>query len=149
MSDYRFAQPLLVRMMGEVLAALGVLVLLLAVLVAALDLPGTVLTVGVVTAVVVVLAVGYVLTRRTSLVPFDETGYRVRLLRGAGVKQARWKDVEDAVAAEVSGHRCVVLRLRDGRSTTLPVEVLDATPEAFVTDLRAHLDKGHGYRRIN
>lgn len=148
-SDYRFAPPLLVRMLGTVLAGLGALVLLLAVLVAVLDLPGAVLTVGVVVAVGLVLAVGYLLSRRTALVSFDVAGYRVRLLRGAGVKQARWKDVEDAVTAEVSGHRCVVLRLRDGRTTTIPVDVLDATPEALVADLQAHLDRGHGYRRIS
>ena len=52
------------------------------------------------------------------------------------------------VTATVRGHHCVVLRLRDGRTTTIPVAVLDARREVFVQDLRSRLDAGHGYRRI-
>lgn len=148
MSDYRFSQALLVRMMGALLVVLGGLVAVLAGMVAWLDLPGAVLTVGVVVAVLLVVGAGLFLTRLTALVHFDEQGYRVRWLRGAGVRQARWKDVEDAVTAVVSGHDCLVLRLRDGRTTTIPVRVLDAAPAEFVDDLRARLDKGHGYRRL-
>lgn len=148
MSDYRFSQALLVRMMGALLVAVGALVALIAGLVAWLDLPGATLTVAVVVAVVLVVATGVFLTRLTALVRFDDEGYRVRWLRGAGVRQARWKDVEDAVTAVVSGHDCLVLRLRDGRTTTIPVGVLDATPAVLVDDLRSRLDKGHGYRRL-
>ncbi len=147
-SDYRFAQPLLVRLLGTVLVVVGILLFLLAGLVAWLDLSLAVLTVGVVAAVVLVVATGFLLTRGTPLVHFDDDGYRVRVLRGAGVTQARWADVEDVVTATVSGHNCVVLRLRDGRTTTLPVEVLDVSPSALVDDLRARLDAGHGYRRL-
>lgn len=148
MSDYRFSQALLVRMMGAFLVALGLLVALVALLVALLDLPGAVLTVAVVVAVVLVVGTGLVLTRLTALVHFDEEGYRIRWLRGAGVRQARWKDVEDVVTAVVSGHDCVVLRLRDGRTTTIPVGVLDASPAELVDDLRSRLDTGRGYRRL-
>lgn len=147
-SDYRFATPLLVRSLGALLALLGLLLLVVGVLVSALDLPMAVLTVAVVLAVLVVVAGGLLLTRVTSLVHFDDEGYRVRWLRGAGAKQARWRDVEDVVTANVSGHDCVVLRLRDGRTTTIPVKVLDSAPTAFVEDLTAHLDKGYGFRRL-
>ena len=97
---------------------------------------------------VAVVVTGVVLTRLTPLVRLDEAGYRVRLLRGTGVRAARWRDVEDVVTATVHGHHCIVLRLRDGRTTTVPVAVLDAAREDFVQDLRQHLDAGHGYRRI-
>jgi hypothetical protein len=147
-SDYRFAPALIVRLAGAVLVALGVLVVLVAVLVTALDLSGTVLAVTVVAAALLVVVVAGVAARGTRLVHFDDNGYQVRLLRGAGVKRARWREVEDAVTANVSGHNCVVLRLRDGRTTTIPVEVLDTEPAAFVADLTSHLDRGHGYRRI-
>jgi hypothetical protein len=147
-SDYRFAPALLVRSLGGLLAVLGLLLLLTGVLVVVFDLPAVVLTVLVVVAVVTVVAGGWLVSRRTRLVHFDDTGYRVRLLRGAGVRQARWREVEDAVTATVSGHRCVVLRLRDGRTTTIPVAVLDVDPVTFMADLRARLDKGHGYRRL-
>ena len=147
-SDYRFAPPLVVRFLGLVLVALGLLTVLAVVLTAALDLPGGVVTAVVVLVVVAVVAAGFVLTRLTPLIHLDAAGYRVRLLRGAGVRAARWRDVEDVVTTTVHGHDCVVLRLRDGRTTTVPVAVLDAPREVFVQDLRTHLDAGHGYRRI-
>lgn len=147
-SDYRFAPHLVVRTLGTFLALVGLMVLVLALLVAALDWPRLVLTVGVVVAVVAVVGIALLRTRLVALVRFDEAGFRIRLLRGAGVTQGRWRDVEDAVAMTVRGHESVVLRHRDGRTTTIPVDVLDTTPAAFLADLRAHLDAGHGYRRL-
>jgi hypothetical protein len=133
--------------MGFFLAGLGVVVLLLSLAVAVLALPVTVLLV---TAVIVAVAVvvGGLLLRRAVVVRFGEAGYQVRFVRGAGVHQARWKDVEDAVATTVAGERCIVLRLRDGRSTTVPMRMLAGSADAFVQDLRGHLDRGHGYRRL-
>ena len=147
-TDYRFSTALVVRAMGGLLALLGLLLVLVGVLVTTLDLPGGLLTTAVVVAVLLVVVGGFLLTRLTSLVHFDEAGYQVRWLRGAGVKQARWKEVEDVVTATVSGHDCVVLRLRDGRTTTIPVKVLDASPATFIEDLSRRLDAGHGYRRL-
>lgn len=135
--------------MGVLLVGLGALVFLVAGTVWLLELPSLVLTILVVLAMVVVLATVLALSRFTTVVRLDDTGYQVRRLRGAGVSQARWRDVEDVVTATVSGHDCVVLRLKDGRTTTVPVGVLDADPDAFVRDLSAHLDKGHGYRRLS
>ncbi len=146
---YRFSPPLLVRLLGGLLAVVGVVLFAVAVVVLVFDLPVLVLTVTVVVTVVIVVGAGAVLSQAAVLVRFDDDGYRVRLLRGAGVKQARWRDVEDAVTATVSGHDVVVLRLRDGRTTSIPVKVLDASPADFVADLSAHLDTGHGYRRIS
>ena len=147
-TDYRFSTALLLRSLGAVLALVGLLVLVVGLLVALLDLPVAVLTVAVVVAVVIVVGAGFLATRVSSLVRFDEAGYQVRWLRGAGVKQARWREVEDVVTATVSGHDCVVLRLRDGRTTTIPVKVLDVSPTVFIEELRARLDQGHGYRRL-
>jgi hypothetical protein len=147
-SDYRFAQPLVVRFLGLVLVGLGILTVVLVTLAALLHLPALVTTVVVVLVVVAVVVTGLVLTRLVPLVHLDAAGYQVRLLRGAGVAAARWRDVEDVVTARVHGHDVVVLRLRDGRTTTVPVAVLDAPREVFVQDLRTHLDAGHGYRRI-
>ncbi|MGH2578278.1 MAG: hypothetical protein ACRDG9_11120 [Actinomycetota bacterium] len=135
--------------MGFFLAGLGIAVFLLTAAVALFSLPIEVLTIGVVVVLVVVLVGGFLLTRKSAVVRLDDAGYRVRLIRGAGVKQARWTDVEDVVATHVAGERCVVLRLRDGRTTTIPVRVLAGDEDAFVADLQAHLNRGHGYRRIN
>jgi hypothetical protein len=147
-SDYRFSRALLVRSVGGLLVLLGVLVVLLAVLVSLLDLPGAVLTVGVVVAVVLVVAAALAASRLTTVLSLDDDGYRVRLLRGAGTRAARWREVEDAVTMVIAGHDCVVLRLKDGRTTTIPVDVLETTPEALLEELSRRLDRGHGYRRL-
>jgi hypothetical protein len=42
----------------------------------------------------------------------------------------------------------VVLHLRDGRTTTIPVEALAADREEFVRDLQEHLQRGHGLRPL-
>ena len=147
-SDYRFSTAILVRTWGALLALLGLVLLLVGLLVGVAQLPTAFLTAAVVVAVVVVVAAGVVAARAGTLVHLDENGYRVRWLRGAGVKQARWREVEDVVTASVAGHDCVVLRLRDGRTTTIPVAVLDAPRSALVADLTARLDRGHGYRRL-
>lgn len=148
-SDYRLSQPVVVRMMGALLVLLGVVVLLMTLGVGVLGVPTVVLSVGIVLVALLLLAAALVLTRGVTLVRLDDAGYRVRFVRGAGVQEARWTDVEDVVATTVAGERCVVLRLRDGRTTTLPVRLLRASPEAFVKDLQGHLNRGHGYRRIN
>ena len=148
-SDYRFSQPLIARMMGFFLAALGVLVFLLTAAVGLFRLPVTVLAVGVVLTVVAVFAIGFLLTRKLSVVRLSDIGYEVRLVRGAGVKQARWTDVEDVVASTAGGERYVVLRLRDGRTTTVPVRVLAGDADDFVRDLQQHLNRGHGYRPLS
>jgi len=101
-----------------------------------------------VVALLAVLVGGFLLTRRSFVVRLSEEGFRVRFVRGAGVKQGRWLDVVDAVTAEVAGSPCVVLRRRDGRSTTIPVEMLAGDRDAFVRDVQEHLQHGHGLRRL-
>jgi hypothetical protein len=147
-SDYRLSRPLAARLLGGVVAVAGLVVVVLALAVMLAPLPVGVLSLGVAGAAAAVLAAAIVLSRRTTVVRLDETGYRVRMVRGAGATQARWTDVEDVVATTVAGERCVVVRLRDGRTTTIPVRVLAGDADAFARDLRDHLDRGHGYRRL-
>jgi hypothetical protein len=150
-SSYRFAAPFIVRLTGLGLAAVGVLVLLLVAVVALASLPGAVLTTGLLVAALAWLAllIAVAALRRRDVVRLDESGYRVRYVRGVGVAEARWKDVEDVTAPTVEGTRCVVLRLRDGRSTTIPVDVLKGSADGFVRDLQDHLNRGHGYRPLS
>ncbi len=145
-SGYRFSAAFVVRLMGLGLAVVGLLVLVLALLVAFAGAPAPVLWAGF--AVLVGLLGGTLLLRRTTVVRLGPAGYRVRLVRGAGVSAAAWREVEDVTAATVAGERCVVLRLRDGRSTTLPVDVLAGSTDDFVRDLQQHLDRGHGYQGL-
>ena len=145
---YAFDRAMLVRAMGLLLLVCGGVVFVSALLSVLASLPGVVLTVIVVVAAVVLLVGAGWLGRLRTMVTFDADGYQVRTLRGAGVKQARWRDVEDVVTTTTRGQDCVVLRLRDGRTTTIPLGVLEGSRQVFVDDLRSRLDRGHGSRRL-
>jgi hypothetical protein len=147
-SDYRLSGPFAVRMLGIAMAVGGGLVLVAAALVVLLSWPAAVLSVALAVAVAGLLVAGLALTRRATVVRLDDTGYTVRFVRGAGVRSGRWKDVEDVVATTLEGTRCVVLRRRDGRTTTIPVDILAAPADDFVRDLQRHLNRGHGYRPV-
>jgi hypothetical protein len=147
-STYRFSAPFAARLLGVGLVVVGLAVLVLVALLLALSAPQPALSVVIVAGAAAVVLLGVLSVRRGVVVRLDENGYRVRLVRGAGVRQADWRAVEDVVAATVAGDRCVVLRLRDGRTTTLPVAVLEGRAEDFVADLRGHLNRGHGYRPV-
>jgi len=146
--DYRLARALRARLLGALLAVLGAVVL---VLTAVLAVAGVAAEVVVGVAAVVVLgavAAALLLGRAWSVVRLDDTGYRIRFVRGVGQSHARWTDVSDLTTAVVSGTPCVVLRLRNGATSTVPVELIEADREAFVDELQRRLDAGHGYRRL-
>lgn len=143
-SDYRLSPSFGARLLGLVLVLLAVGVFVVTALVAVLSLSPWVVVVVAGVGVVAVLVAGHVLTRRAFVVRFDDVGYRVRLVRGAGVRQASWREVAEATTTTVRDVPVVVLRLVDGRTTVIPVQVLAADPEAFVRDLREHLRHGEG-----
>jgi hypothetical protein len=146
--DFALAPALRARMLGTGLVAIGVAVLL-GVLVTWLAGLSTAFVSGLVAlALVGVLVLGVLVGVRHWVVRLDEHGYRVRGLRSAQARTARWTDVLDLQASTVSGHRCVVLRLRDGRTTTLPVDVIEGGSTTLTQALSDHLDRGHGYRRL-
>jgi hypothetical protein len=134
--------------MGIGLATVGLVVLVASGVVLLVDLPAGTIAGLVVLAALGVVALAVLLGRRWYVVRLDETGYRVRLVRGAGRAQARWTEVEDLTTAVVSGTPCVVLRLRDGQTTTVPVNLIEGDREEFVDELQRRLDAGHGYRRL-
>jgi hypothetical protein len=134
---------------GVLLVVLAVVLVVATVLVAALSLPSVVLLVVVVVGVVGVLAAAVVISQRVAVVHFGTDGYRVRLVRGAGVTAADWREVEEAVTASPAGVPVVQLRLRDGRSTTIPVQALAADREEFVRDLQRHLQRGQRLRPLS
>ena len=146
--EYRLNPAVAARLLGAVLVGVALLVLLATALVALLDLHTAVLLVPVLLGLAAFVAAAVLHHRRGWVVRVTEEGYRVQWVRGAGVTAARWKDVEDAVTSTVAGAPVVVLRLRDGRTTTIPVQVLAVDREAFVRDLQEHLQRGHGMRRV-
>lgn len=147
-SDYRLSPRLAARLLGVVLVLWACLVFLATGLVVLLSAPAWLLSSTVVVGLVAVLVTGSALTRQAYVVRLADDGYRIRFVRGAGVPQARWTDVHDVVEEEIAGSRCLVLRLRSGAHSVIPLEVLAGDSEAFIRDLREHLDRGHGLRRL-
>lgn len=148
-SDYRLSPALGARLVGLLLVLVAILVFAATGAVALLNLHTVVLLVVGLVLVVAVFGAAHLLLRRTTVVHLDDDGYRVRLIRGAGVKEAGWKEVEEAVTASPRDIPCVVLRLKDGRTTTIPVQALAADREAFVRDLQEHLQRGQGLRPLD
>jgi hypothetical protein len=135
------------RLLGASLVVLAVVVFVGTALVAILHLPLVLIGVMVIGVLGGVGAGGRWLARGY-VVRLDDEGYRVRLVRGAGVTRARWTEVDGAVTTKVSGARCLVLKLGDGRRTTIPVDVLAGDRDDFVRDVQAHLQRGHGLRPV-
>lgn len=146
--DYALAPLLRARLMGAFLAVIGVVLVAATWVVAAADLPPDLLTGLVVLVVVGIFTLGFLLGRRWYVVRLDDTGFQIRFVRGVGLARARWADVEDLTTAVVSGTECVVLRMRDGRTSTVPVNLIEGDREEFVDELQHRLDAGHGYRRL-
>lgn len=144
-SDYRLAPAISARLIGAAVVLLAVVTLFTTLLVWALGWPISVLWIVTGLGVAGVVVAGWYLTH-TSVVRLSDVGYRVRFLRGSGLTQGRWVDVEDAVSATVGGAVCLVLRMRDGRSTAIPVAALATHRDEFAQAVREHLAQGHGLR---
>jgi len=138
--DYRMSPLVVARFVGAYLIVFAVVILASTLVVAAVGLGPDLLVVLLVVGLLGLVALARWL-RRVSVVRLTEQGYRVRMVRGAGVTEARWTEVEDAVATQPQAVACVVLRLKDGRSTTIPVDLLASDKDDFARDVRAHLSR--------
>jgi Bacterial PH domain len=143
---YRLAPAFVARLLGLALVGLAVLLFVGTTVVAIAGLPLDVLVVVALLGATVAVGFGWWLRSRAWVLRCTEDGYRVRLVRGAGVTEARWSAVEDAVTSYRREVACVELRLRDGRTTTIPVGVLDVDKDEFVRELQERLQRGHGLR---
>jgi hypothetical protein len=146
-SDYRLAPAFGARLVGLLVVAAAILMFLATGVVAVLDLHTLVLVPLVLLLLAGIFAVGAVV-RGSTVVHLDDVGYRVRMIRGAGVRQAGWADVVEVSTSQPRGVRCLILRLRDGGTTTIPVDAVAADREAFVRDVRDHLKRGKGQRPL-
>ncbi|HEX5087550.1 MAG TPA: hypothetical protein VFV89_07060 [Nocardioides sp.] len=141
---YRLAPAFVARLLGLVLVGLAVVVFVGTAVVAIAGLSLDVLVVVVLLGVVAGVASGWWLRSRAWVLRCTDDGYRVRLVRGAGVTEARWSAVDDAVTSYRRDVACLELRLSDGRTTTIPVGVLDVDKEQLVREVQARLQQGHG-----
>ncbi len=147
-SEYRVSPSVSARLMGVVLIAIAVTIFVATALVAVLNLHTAVLLVPAVLGLLVLIAMAVLVSRRGWIVRLGDDGYQVQWVRGVGIPAARWKDVEDAITSTVEGAPVVVLRLRSGKTTTIPVEMLAGDREGFVRDLQQHLQDGQGLRPL-
>jgi hypothetical protein len=139
---YRLAPSLVVRLTGAALLATALAVLVATVVTATTGAgPGVILVVAVL-GLAAVAGVAWWASRGAYVVRLDQLGYQVRLVRGAGVTRARWADVAEASTAQLRGTPCVVLALRDGRTTTVPTAALAADRDEFVAEVRKFLRHG-------
>lgn len=146
-TSYRLAPALGARLVGRSLVTLAVLVAL-ATVVGVLTGAGWV-PAGVVAAIGALLAAGWgwYLLRLAWAVRLTEGGYAVRLLAGVGASAASWSQVEKVVAASPGGTPCLVLQLRDGRLTRLPMAAIAGDPDAFALDVRRRVRDAHTPRQ--
>jgi len=146
--DYRLSPAFVARLLGLGLVTLALVLFGGTAVVALTGLAPDLLLALVLLAAGATVALGWWLRNRAWVLRCTEDGYRVRLVRGAGVAEARWLDVEDAVTTYRRDVACLELRLRDGRTTTIPVGVLAVDKEEFVRDLQGRLQRGHGLRPL-
>lgn len=145
---YRLAPVFVARLVGLALVGLALLLFVGTTVVAIAGLSLDLLVVTAFVGVVTAIGFGWWLRNRAWALRCTDDGYRVRLVRGAGVTEARWSAVEEAVTSYRRDVACLELRLRDGRTTTIPVGVLDVDKEQFVRDVQEWLQRGHGPRPL-
>lgn len=145
---YRLATAVLARVVGAAVIALAVLVFVATAVVSVVGIGFDWLALVAGVGIVALLALGWWLRNKAYVVRCSPAGYSVRLVRGAGVREARWVDVAEAATSTPRGVACLVLKLKDGRSTTIPVTILGIDREQFVREMQGHLGKGQRVRRL-
>jgi hypothetical protein len=145
---YRLAPTFVARLLGLGLVGLALLLFVGTTVVALAGVSLDVLVVIALAGVAATIGYGWWLRSRAWVLRCTDDGYRVRLVRGAGVTEARWSSVEEAVTSYRRDVACLELRLRDGGRTTIPVGVLDVDKEQLVREVQERLQRGHGLRPL-
>jgi hypothetical protein len=142
-TTYRLAPALAVRLVGRSLVTLAFVVVVTTVVGVASGAGW--LPAGWVTLVGALVVAGWAayLMRFSWAVRLTPDGYAVRLLGGIGAAGASWSQVEEVLAASPGGRPCLVIRLRDGRLTTVPMSAVAGDPDAFAQDVRRRVRDTH------
>jgi hypothetical protein len=142
-TTYRLAPALAARLVGRSLVTLAGLVAVATVVGVLTGLGWAPAGVVAVIGVVLVAAWAWYLLRAAWAVRLTEGGYAVRLLAGVGAAGAAWSQVAEVVAASPGGTPCLVLRLRDGRLTRLPMPAIAEDADVFARDVRRRVRDAH------
>ena len=142
-SSYRLAPALGVRLVGRCLVTLAVLVFV-ATFLGPLIGSGWLVAAGATVAGLALVGLwAWYLLRIAWAVRLTEHGYAVRLIRGVGTPAASWADVDEVVTASPADLDLLVVRLRNGTQTRLPMAALAADPDTFAHDVRTRLRDAH------
>ena len=145
--DFRLAPAIGVRFVGAAFVSIAVVVFVLTFVAAAVKVPFVWVLGLAALAVLATVGLGVAL-RRLPAVRMDDEGYAVHWLRGTGVRRASWSEVEEANTASQDGVDCVVIQLRDDRTTTIPMLALAVPRDEFVTVLRDRLTQARPTRPL-
>ena len=142
-SVHRLAPAFTARLVGLAFLLLALTTFAVTALVLAVGWPPDLIVAVLVLELAAVFAAAGWLRSRAYVVRLDDEGYSVRLVRGAGVKDGRWSEVSEAVAARPHDVPCLVLRRTDGTTTSIPVGLLATDKDAFAREVGARLSAAH------
>ena len=136
---YHLAPTVQARLLGAAVVALALLVFAGTAVVIAARIDFAWLFIPLVLGVAAVAGFGWWLRNKAYVLRASAQGYRIAFVRGAGVREARWADIQEAVTTMPAGTPCLELRLKKGGATTIPVTILSIDREQFVRDLQVYL----------
>ncbi len=147
---YRWPRPLVLCLVGRVLAVLGAV----GVVAVAFEqwagggVGSTVPLLALVVTVVVLGAAAWLVWRPPLVLELSARGYRLHHLRGGGVPDADWRDVESAQTQDTAHGPALVIKLSDGRHSVAPRALLGGRAEEAAGEVQERLDTAYGYRPL-
>lgn len=89
------------------------------------------------------------IVRQPTVLRLDSTGYRVGRQSGStGVRRARWSEVERVRRERRDDREYLVIQLRTGATTQVPVRAIAAPRQEVFAEFDARLNRAHGQRRL-
>jgi len=146
LSRYRWPRPLIVRPFGVTLVWLGLGWVVGVLLAPALGLGSMFVTVAGVVTVLIVLGGIYFVLRPPLVLALTPSAYRVHHVRGSGVPGAEWSDVDTAQVGDTVAGQALLIELKDGRRSIVPLLLLGAQANTAAKDVHDRLDSAYGYR---
>ena len=142
--SYRLDRAVVLRVVGPFFVLVGVAWILLAA-VGGGATPALVMTV---LTLALALASAVALHRPPIVVVLTASGYRVCLVRGAGVSAAGWSDVESVDTNLAGGAPSIVITLHTGNRTVIPLSLLGRHHVDAQRDIHDRLNTAFGYRHL-
>ncbi|MBA2699449.1 MAG: hypothetical protein H0U61_11890 [Nocardioidaceae bacterium] len=147
---YRWPRPLVLRSTGVVLAAVGV-VWLVGMGYARWIGDGLSAPVHLVASAVTVVVLGvaiWLVSRPPLVLELSTQGYRLHHLRGGGVPNAKWREVESAQTEQTADGPALVMQLADGSRSVVPLTLLGNRTGEAKREVHERLNSAYGYRPL-